>query len=512
MSKIVFKSLKLENFKNHKSLEIIFDDITNIVGRNGAGKSTIGDSITWVVYGTDATGTKLDPKPIGTDAETVVELLIQVDDTKILLGRSQKKTAKYYINEVPKKATEFNEFVDSLFDKNLFLSLFNPNYFPSQHWQDQRTQLLSYVKEPLNKEVLAVLSSLERECLEDNLKKHSLDDLESVHRERFRKHDKAYERAAERVLTLEEQLSKSDSQSFDSEAIQKEIEQLKAQRAANDEQNSIRSKSNIEHSRISAQAESLTEQIKKQMELVNQIKAEQIQENCHTCGQALDDESVQKVKSARQTRYDSAIQVGRDLVKKHNELKEILVKLPVPVEVDRSELFAIDDKIMQLQSKLSGHNQIKLLQDEIVEAQSVKEKIRTERNESQGIVDAIKNFKTKRSELMVKKVDNLFTSISVRLYEQLKNGEERATFEIEMDGKPYSKLSTAEKIKAGLELIEVLSTQSGVISPTFVDNAESILNFTKPSGQLITARVVDVEFSIKTQSLKGDIASEPTDN
>ena len=68
---------------------------------------------------------------------------------------------------------------------------------------------------------------------------------------------------------------------------------------------------------------------------------------------------------------------------------------------------------------------------------------------SKGIVDAIKEFKTKRSELMVSKVDDLFTSISVKLYETLKNGEERATFEIEMDGKPYSKLSTAEKIKAG---------------------------------------------------------------
>ncbi|MFS0822139.1 AAA family ATPase [Bacillus sp. 1P02SD] len=504
MSKIEFKSIKLENFKNHKWLKIVFDDITTAEGRNGAGKSSIGDAITWDLFGTDAMGNKLEPNPIGTSLETSVELLLQVDGTQILLGRSQKKTAKYFINEVPKKATEFNDLVASLFDKNLFLSLFNPNYFSSQKWQDQRSQFLSYVKEPLNKEVLAVLRELDRGYLEENLKKYSLDDLESLHVERFKKHDKAYERAAERVLTLEEQLKKNDINSLDLEAFQKEIEKLKAQRQAIDEDNNIRNKSNMERSRISAQIESLAEQIRRQQDAVMQIKNEQIEEHCNACGQSLDDISIQKVKDNRQARYSAAIQTGKDMVKKHNELKEMLSAIPAPVEIDRSELFALDEKIMLFQSKLNAANQIKLLEEEIEEAQQAKEKIRTERNESQSIKDAIKEFRTKRSELMVKKVDNLFTNISVKLYEQLKNGEERATFEIEMDGKPYSKLSTAEKIKAGLELIEVLSTQSGVISPCFVDNAESILHFTKPTGQLIVARVVDVDFNIKTQSLKGE--------
>ncbi|MCM3598976.1 AAA family ATPase [Metabacillus idriensis] len=499
---ITFKSLKLVNFKNHKALGMDFGDITNISGRNGVGKSSIGDSVTWLLYGTDILGNKLDPKPVGTDEESIVELLLTIDGSEILLLRSQKKTAKYSINGVPEKATKFNELIDSLFDKNLFLSLFNPSYFFTQHWQDQRSQLLSYVKEPLNKEILATMSKLDSELLEAQLKKYPVDDLEKVHRENFRKNDKNYDRAAERVLTLQDQLEKVPAEEFDEAEVKSKIEKLRTQRDELDEKNLSLQQSNSQRNRIEAQIESLNDQIERQRKVVAGIKEEQIKESCHTCGQALDEESISKVKENRQARFNKEVMNGKELVEKLNNLKQNLAALPETIEVDRSESIRIDDQIVALQSKLHSVVQINELKQAIEVAKTNKESVRQERNESRSIVDAIKTFRTKRSELMVAKVDNLFTKISVRLYEQLKNGEEKATFEIEMDGKPYSKLSTAEKIKAGLELIEVLSTQSEVIAPTFVDNAESILNFTKPSGQLIVARVVDAEFSINPVSLK----------
>ena len=168
---VQFKSLSILNFKNHSNLQILFGDITSIAGRNGVGKSTIAETITWVLFGTDPFGTKLDPKPIGdSDAETVVELLINIDGKDILIGRKQKKTAKYFINEVPKKAKEFEAWVEALIDKQAFLSLFNPNYFSTQHWQTRREQLLTYVSEPLKAEVFAELSKLQVELLEEKLK------------------------------------------------------------------------------------------------------------------------------------------------------------------------------------------------------------------------------------------------------------------------------------------------------------------------------------------------------
>lgn len=110
--KIKFEYLKLTNFKNHADLAINFKDITNIEGRNGVGKSTIGDAPTWLLFGTNINGNKLDPKPISEDdTETTVLLVLNVDGKEFQLAKSQKKTAKYFINEVPEKATKVNELV-----------------------------------------------------------------------------------------------------------------------------------------------------------------------------------------------------------------------------------------------------------------------------------------------------------------------------------------------------------------------------------------------------------------
>jgi hypothetical protein len=505
---ITFKKLTLANFKNHAALEIEFGDITNINGRNGAGKSSIGDAITWLLYGTDIMGNKLEPKPIGKDdAETKVELLLQVDDKQILLGRSQKKTAKYYINEVPEKATKFNELVASLFDKDLFLSLFNPTYFFTQHWQEQRKQLLQYVSEPLNKEVLAAMSKVRANQLEPELKKHSLDDVEKIHRERYRKRDTEYVRASERVKTLTEQLEKHGDSIPDISALQVELKSLQEKRFKIDEDLLSQREIQLKRAGVEKEIEMLKQNILRQKEIVAEIKAEPIQEHCHTCGQPLNDEAIEKVKANKAARLKKEIETGKRMVEKYNALLEQLKQLPI-VEMQPIDTTEIDARILELKEQIQQHSQIEQLKQEIELAKQQLEIIRQERNESLSIIDAVKEFRSKKAELMVQKVDKLFEKISVRLYEEQKNGELRDTFEIEMDGKPYSKLSTAEKIKCGLELIEVLSKQSDVIAPTFIDNAESILSFTKPSGQLIVARVVDTDLEIKTVSMKEEVVNE----
>jgi DNA repair exonuclease SbcCD ATPase subunit len=505
---ITFKKLTLANFKNHAALEIEFGDITNIQGRNGAGKSSIGDAVTWLLYGTDIMGNKLEPKPIGeTDVETKVELLLQVDDKQILLGRSQKKTAKYYINEVPEKATKFNELVSSLFDKDLFLSLFNPTYFFTQHWQEQRKQLLQYVSEPLNKEVLAAMSKIRANELELQLKKHSLDDIEKIHRERYRKRDTEYVRASERVKTLTEQLEKYGDSVSDISALQAELKSLQEKRFKIDEGLLPQREAQLKRAGLEKDIEIVKQNILRQKEIAAQIQAEPIQEHCHTCGQPLNEEAIEKVKANKSARLKKEVEIGKRMVEQYNALVEQLKQMPV-VEVQPIDTTELDARILELKGQIQQHSQVEQLKREIEAAKQNLEVIRQERNDSLALIDAVKEFRSKQAELMVQKVDKLFEKISVRLYEEQKNGELRDTFEIEMDGKPYSKLSTAEKIKCGLELIEVLSKQSGVIAPTFVDNAESIISFTKPSGQLIVARVVDTDFEIKTVSLKEEVVNE----
>ena len=85
----------------------------------------------------------------------------------------------------------------------------------------------------------------------------------------------------------------------------------------------------------------------------------------------------------------------------------------------------------------------------------------------------------------------MFENLSIKLFEELKTtGENKPTFIVQMDGKDYMKLSFSEQTRAGLEIRDVLSEQSDLIVPCFVDNAETITKFKDPNGQLIISRVV----------------------
>ncbi|PEJ56163.1 hypothetical protein CN692_18730, partial [Bacillus sp. AFS002410] len=432
-----------------------------------------------------------------------VLLVLNVDGKEFQLAKTQKKTAKYFINEVPEKATKFNELVSELFDKDLFLSIFNPTYFFSQNWQDQRKQLLQYVPEPLNKEVFAELHEMSVNTLEPELKKHNLDDLEKVHREQYKQLDKSSERAGERVVTLREQLEKFKFDNLD-RVNEKTLQQLETQKAEINKLQSQNQQVNNEIFTVRTMISTLYPQLKRQKEKVLSIRREDIDHHCATCGQELTNEAKLQVSKENQARFDKELNYGKQLEGENKRLKAQLEALEDTklIPIDQDLLEQINNEIIQIRTQLNQVNQVERLKTELIEAETNKEDIRTNRNKSLAIIDAIKEFRTKRSELMVKKIDSLFTNISVKLFEQLKNGEERATFEIEWDGKPFSKLSTAERIKCGLELSEVLSKQSEVILPTFVDNAESILKFSKPTGQLVVARVVDTDFNIKTHGLE----------
>lgn len=351
------------------------------------------------------------------------------------------------------------------------------------------------------------MSKIRAKQLEAELKKHTLGDVEKIHRERYRKRDTEYVRASERVKTLTEQLEKYGDSISDISALQAELESLQEKRFKIDEDLLPQREIQLQRAGLEKEIEMLKQSILRQKEIAAQIKAEPIQEYCHTCGQPLNDEAIKKVKANKAARLKKEVETGKRMVEKYNALVEQLKQIPV-VEIQEIDTTEIDARILELKGKIQQHSQIEQLKQEIELAKQQLENIRQERNESLTLIDAIKEFRSKQAGLMVQKVDELFEKISVRLYEEQKNGDLRDTFEIEMDGKPYSKLSTAEKIKCGLELIEVLSKQSGVIAPTFVDNAESILSFTKPSGQLIVARVDDTDLEIKTVSMKEEVANE----
>lgn len=491
---IKFKELQLKNFKSHQEISVNFGERTEITGDNAKGKSSISEAITWLLYGTDTLGSKLDPTPVTYEAESIgVHLLLEVDGKELKLGREINGTRnKYIVNDVPSKATEFNEIVDQMFSKELFLSLFNPNHFFTLHWEKQREMLLSYTTPPANKEVFAELPKPQADKLAALVKKHSLDDLNKIHRDNKNKQDKAYIAAQSRTKTLQDQLKQFGAMA-PLDSLKVEIAQLIKERDEKEKTTDAAGDLNGRIRVLQSRIEGLTQQIDRGRNEHGALKERAIDTNCHACGQALTEEAKQVAEQSKSEHLKSIAERVNPLIAQRKALREELATL-TPIEVSddlRDELQKLQSKIVELEREIDKHNQLNYLEDEIESAKTSEKETKESLNDSIFILDAIKAFNAKEAELQAVKVQGLFENLSIKLFDVVKStGELKPTFEIQMDGKDYRKLSLSESIRAGLELRDVLSEQSGIVTPCFVDNSESITKFKEPNGQLILAKVV----------------------
>lgn len=98
---------------------------------------------------------------------------------------------------------------------------------------------------------------------------------------------------------------------------------------------------------------------------------------------------------------------------------------------------------------------------------------------------------SKRAELTFSQLR--MNKVEISLYDVVKStGEVKDTFKFTYGGRRYDRLSLSEKIRAGVEVSELMKRLTGRNYPTFVDNMESVddLANVRPSGQVIMAKCV----------------------
>ena len=109
----------------------------------------------------------------------------------------------------------------------------------------------------------------------------------------------------------------------------------------------------------------------------------------------------------------------------------------------------------------------------------------------QDKITAAKAYQSERAALLFAPVK--MYKAGLKLYEPMKeSGELRDVFKLTWDGRDYVRLSLSERMRCGLEVVELLSQLSGKHYPLFVDNTESLcdLGAAQHDGQMILARVV----------------------
>lgn len=162
--KIIINSIDISFFKGIKHLHLdLNDDLTNIYGENGTGKSTICDAILWTLFNRNSEGSaKFSIKTFDTDGKVIpnvrhsVKLSLSINGTvrdieKVYVeekvvrrGRitdEVKNTTEYYIDGESYTKGDYDKFIAELINEATFKAVTDPRYFPSLHWKDQRAFL-----------------------------------------------------------------------------------------------------------------------------------------------------------------------------------------------------------------------------------------------------------------------------------------------------------------------------------------------------------------------------------
>lgn len=164
--KLKIRSLHMENFKGIKSLDVNFSENTKISGQNAAGKTTIFDAFTWLLFNKNSAGEeKFNVRPLDKDGNRIDNVgikvvgVIDVDGKEVELSKVQKQNwvkkrgtdtvtlqgnvNSFEIDGYPKSEADFKAYVSNLAQsEDMFKMLTNPQYFSSLKWKDQRDILM----------------------------------------------------------------------------------------------------------------------------------------------------------------------------------------------------------------------------------------------------------------------------------------------------------------------------------------------------------------------------------
>ena len=193
--RIKLLSMHLKNFMCYEKQGFDFHDKTVISGANGKGKSSIASAYTWCLFDCDyemrsnpVVRREVNGSPVEGDVE--VTMVLDIDGREIAVCKVQKRTYSkdgssykddnnYFINDVPKIKTAFNEYLEI---DNAFKMSSNINTFLNQKSDEVRKFLFQTVKDIPDTSVADKYPDLAE--LEALLEKYSAEELSAMNKKK----------------------------------------------------------------------------------------------------------------------------------------------------------------------------------------------------------------------------------------------------------------------------------------------------------------------------------------
>lgn len=223
-----------------------------------------------------------------------------------------------------------------------------------------------------------------------------------------------------------------------------------------------------------SQANADIEELKKQIEQLSSVAAEA---------------SAAPVKT-----YEEILAEKDDYVKVKSEVKSLEDALENggSAEVDPKVIEELKAKVSETQQRLSFLNKT---QADLIQRERINRLIAGIEEERENLMatldllhqqkDIALEFNERASSLLEDSVNAHFSFVQWRMFRELLNGTTEPYCECMHNGIPFSDLNSADRINAGLDIINTLSSIYKVSAPIIIDNAESVNELLKTTGQQI---------------------------
>lgn len=410
--------LELLNFKGLKSFAINLNGDVVIRGDNATGKTTVFDSVCWLLFGKDSLDRadfeiktldggepihKVNHEVRGTftlDEGGTVELK-RVYREKYSSPRGGEvaltgHTTDYFVDGVPKKEKEYKEIVSSLVDESIFKLITNPLYFNETYsWQNRRKLLLEMCGDIDDISVINSRDDLRR--LAELLEGRTVDD----HRKVVAAKKAAINKELDMIpVRIDEAMRNKPEIASDKEKLIRDIETLSAGIDEVEKQKAI-----IQNGFSSAEKESKIRDIKRQLE----VQSHKVLSDYHKQKQRLRDEyeaSLTKLKM---------VEVDRDrCADRRDELNKEIEREFKRIATLQSEFDTFNAQQFNKESCPTCGQALPADKQAVLEAEFNTNKSK-KLEEWKGLIESAVKLKAnyeEQQEIMVSKIDSLTTEAS----------------------------------------------------------------------------------------------------
>lgn len=514
------------NVKNYKGLEdgfkVEFDEITYIVGDNAKNKTTIGSLPLWIltgynIYGSNKEQVANDSIIIGQN--TIASMtIIDNQGSEHVITRCKGKDNFVMLDGIRTTQELLTRFYK---DVHAFICSYYPNYFRSMDLAKQRELLLRILPAVSSEDAFKLLEKEEQEILE-----HPIADIKGFcksKRAEIKEITSELDKLAGSknmliniAIQKEDNLKKFEKQS-ELDNLEKEYEKLientdNIVTLEEIEKDINRLDSKISNN-IKIELQELQKRQKKELENLDNVTS--VTSTCPTCKQEIKNENL--IKALKITYKKNINTIAEKIESLKKETQELIDRkkkqiekyrvLKTPQMQQKAKMRdEIKTKINILQKEKSEidlfNKEVELKHNEIVNA---KKKIEEFDNLSKEMAETIDRYNSQlkiatRLNLLIiqeqmKKVNRYLKNVTIEFSSvNEETGEILDVYEVKYKGRKYEKLSKSYKLRADIEIATLINKVTGINTPMFIDDVESITEI-ETTNNIQTIMAIVIKFN-----------------